>query len=114
MSVLGHGPEADIGSAIQLPRRRAPIVLGTTMPNAFGFPLQGSAAVSDRAQLRRMSGSVSARVSLQAALLEVLNASTVNFNPSMFRLLENRSSGGRIFWVRDRPDSDGDRRWKIV
>jgi hypothetical protein len=31
-------------------------------------------------------------------LLEVFNR-TVNLNPNMFRLLENRSDGGWIFWV---------------
>jgi hypothetical protein len=42
-------------------------------------------------------------------LLEVFNG-TINLNPNMFRLLENRSDGGWVFWVGQRADSNADQR----
>jgi hypothetical protein len=48
-----------------------------------------------------------------AALLEVLDG-TVDVNPMMFRLLENRSGGGRVFWVCERADRNADHRRQDV
>src|SRR5260221_14359486 len=42
----------------------------------------------------------------RAALREVLDASATDFNPGMFRLLEDRPYGSRISRVRHRSDRD--------
>jgi hypothetical protein len=49
----------------------------------------------------------------QAALLEVFDG-TIHLNPMMFRLLKNRSDGGRAFWVCQRADRNADQRRQVV
>ena len=44
---------------------------------------------------------------------EVLHG-TINSNPIMFRLFENRYHGGRVFWFCHRADGDGDQRGQIA
>jgi hypothetical protein len=47
------------------------------------------------------------------ALLEVFDG-TIDLNPIMFRLLENRPDGRRLFRVGQRPDGNADHRRKPV
>jgi hypothetical protein len=47
------------------------------------------------------------------AFLEVFNP-TINLNPEMFRLLENRSDGGWGLWVCQRADGNADQRGQIL
>jgi hypothetical protein len=46
----------------------------------------------------------------RAAFGEVFNGVAANFNPTMSRLLEDRSNGSRVFWVRYRPNSNANQR----
>jgi hypothetical protein len=62
----------------------------------------------------RRSGSVLVRIFWRAASLEVLNGRAVNLNPSMFRLLENRSDGGWVFWVCQRANGNTNQRGEVV
>jgi hypothetical protein len=47
------------------------------------------------------------------ALLEVFDC-TIDLNPIMFRLLENRSDRGRVFGVRQRADRNANQRGQVV
>jgi hypothetical protein len=49
----------------------------------------------------------------EAALPEVLHG-TINLNPIMFRLFENRYDGGWVFWFCHRADCNGDQRGQIA
>ena len=57
----------------------------------------------------RFFGGVSVRIFWEAALPEVLHG-TINLNPIMFRLFENRYDGGWVLWFCHRADCNGDQR----
>jgi hypothetical protein len=56
---------------------------------------------------QRQVGGVSVCIFWKAALPEVLHG-TINLNPIMFRLFENRYDGGWVFWFCHRADCNGD------
>jgi hypothetical protein len=63
-----------------------------------------------RAGRRGLAGSVSACILWWTAFGEVFDGGDADFNPSVFRLLENRSDRRRVFWVRHGSDSNANER----
>jgi hypothetical protein len=63
-----------------------------------------------RAGRRGLAGSVSACILWWTAFGEVFDGGAVDFNPSVFRLLENRSDRRRVFWVRHGSDGNANER----